>query len=53
MTKNKFLAMTAASEIEALLTTDEDERRMGRTVSRLIEMQSPSYVRDALGNALA
>jgi len=51
--QNKFLAMTAASEIEALLTTDEDERRMGRTVSRLIEMQSPSYVRDALGNALA
>ena len=50
--QNKFLAMTAASEIEALLTTDEDERRMGRTVSRLIEMQSPSYVREALGNAL-
>ena len=50
--QNKFLAMTAASMIEALLTTEEDERRMGRTVSRLIEMQSPTYVRQALGTSL-
>ena len=48
--QQKFLAMTAASSIDELLTTEEDERRMGRTISRLIEMQSPSYVRDAIGN---